>query len=317
MLLQILLLAAGLLGVMKGADWLVESASELARKKGISELTIGLTVVAFGTSAPELAVNIQANSEIVFGNTIGSNVFNLMCILGIAGIIYPLFVQRKTVYIEIPLSVLSAVLVLFLVNDAWFGHSENILTAFDGILLLVGFALFLFYVLRNATSDIEIDQNQPARSTSIVIVFMLLGIAGLVLGGKAVVYSASSLATLAGVSDTVIALTIVSFGTSLPELATSIVAALKKRPDLAVGNVIGSNIFNLLFVLAISCFVGSKEYKTYLNSDLYVLIIASLGLFAFMFLRGKKKLDRYEAALLLVGFVGYMVFVINRELHFL
>lgn len=313
---QLLLLILGFVAVLKGADWLVEGASSLAKKRGVSELAIGLTVVAFGTSAPELAVNIQANSEIVFGNTIGSNNFNLLLILGCAGLVYPLHVQRKTVFVDIPLSLGVLLLMALLVNDTWFGHSENILTFMDGLWLVIAFGLFVLYVFRTSRMDVESEgaliEDAPLPKT---LLFLILGIAGLVIGGKLVVNNASGLASYFGVSDTIIGLTIVSLGTSLPELATTVVAAYKKRPGLAVGNVIGSNIFNILLVMGISSLVKPLNYSNYLNTDVLLLGAATLGLFVVLALKPKKVVGRIESSILTALFAGYMIYVLNRELH--
>lgn len=310
-----LLLTAGLVAVVKGADWLVDGASALAAKRGVSELTIGLTIVAFGTSAPELAVNIQGTADIVFGNTIGSNNFNILCILGISGLIYPLYVQRKTIFVEIPFSLLVVIIVWLLINDTLFGAATNMLSASDGIILLLIFGAFIFYVYKTSKNQLEVEVSSATQMPNPkVALFIVLGAAGLIIGGGLVVDNAQDLAKMAGVSDTMIALTIISLGTSLPELATSAVAAFKKRPDLAVGNVIGSNIFNMLLVLGMSSIVEARPYDKTLNADLVVLMSATVLLFAFMFIQSKKRLNRIEAFTLTLGFVSYMLYIINREI---
>lgn len=314
----ILLLVLGFVAVVKGADFLVDGASSLALKYGVSELTIGLTIVAFGTSAPELAVNIQATDGIMFGNVIGSNNFNLLAILGIAGFIYPMTVQRKTIFVEIPFAIFGIVLLLILANDSWFGHSENLISALDAFILLGVFAAFLFYVFKTSKREIlaeelDLENEKPLWQT---IGMIVLGIAGLIIGGQLVVKYAELLALKAGVSETIIALTVVSLGTSLPELATAVVAAFKKRPDLAVGNVIGSNIFNVLLIIGVSSLAKHREYTDYLNTDNYITILGTAALFIFMFTKRKKVLDKVEAFFLVLGFAAYMVFILNRELNF-
>lgn len=312
------MLGLGFAAVIKGADFLVDGASALAKKFGVSELTIGLSVVAFGTSAPELAVNLQANDEIVFGNIIGSNNFNLLAILGIAGLIYPLKVRRKTLFIQLPLSALVLGLLMLLVNDRASGGSTNVLGTFEAIFLLLLFAGFIFYLFRSSRKEILSEVEGTSASAPILktLLLVILGIAGLALGGQLVVDNASDIASNFGVSDTLISLTIVSLGTSLPELATTAVAALKKRPDLAVGNVVGSNIFNVLLILGVSALVSPRAYQSYLNVDILITIGTSVLLFLFILLRGQRTLGRLEAVGLLLIFVFYLGLVMNRELHF-
>jgi cation:H+ antiporter len=317
MLLQIILLIFGLIILIKGADWLVEGASALAKKFGISNLAIGLTIVAFGTSAPELVVNsfaaFNGSFDIVFGNVIGSNNFNLFLILGIAGIITPLTVQSSTVWKEIPISFFAILLLFFLTND-FFTPDLNILSRMDGALLAIMFGLFLLYVYKQLkTENAENNEVQKNYSNFKIWVFIIVGLSILVLGGKIVVTNAVLLATTLGVSDKIIGLTIIAAGTSLPELATSVVAALKKNNDIAVGNIIGSNIFNIFLILSVSSFIRPIEFNTVFNTDLYILAGGTIFLFIAMFTGKKKKLDRWEAALLLAAFIGYMSFLIIYE----
>lgn len=317
MITDILVLSAGLVLLIFGADWLVSGASAIARKLKVSDLAIGLTIVSFGTSAPELVVNTFAayngNAGIVFGNVIGSNNFNLFMILGLAGIITPLAVQASTVWKEIPLSLLAVVLLWFLANDTLLLSSSPLLGRADGIILLVFFASFLFYVYKQLGRENN-SETQPAKNRPMYQLWglIVLGLAGLVLGGRFVVNSAVNMATLLGVSEKVIGLTIVAAGTSLPELATSIVAAVKKNNDIAVGNIVGSNIFNIFFILAASSLVKPIEYQASFNTDLYLLAAGTLFLFLAMFTSGRKRLDRWEAALLLLVYVAYTVWVVAK-----
>lgn len=315
-IIYLLLLSLGFVAVIKGANLLVDGASNLARKYGVSELAIGLTVVAFGTSAPELAVNLQATDEIVFGNIIGSNNFNLLGILGISGLIFPMLVHRKTIFIELPYSILVFVLFLLLCNDLWFGHTENLLSRFDGIILLTGFALFLAYVVKTSKQEIfsEMDDTKP-KSLPITIGMIILGLLGLTLGGKLIVDNASYLARLAQVSETLIGLTIVSMGTSLPELATSVTAAIKKRADIAVGNIIGSNLFNILLIMGLSTLRKPRNFDNELNNDILITILATLVIFISLILFKTKKIGVYQSLFLMSLFVLYYVFIINREVH--
>ena len=317
MYLQIFLLIVGLLLLIKGADWLVDGASALAKKFGISNLAIGLTIVAFGTSAPELVVNsfaaFNGSYDIVFGNVIGSNNFNLFLILGIAGLITPLSVQSSTVWKEIPLSFLAVIILFILAND-FLTLDSNVISRIDGTILLLLFALFLFYVYKQLkTEDLNNETNTKKYSNLKIWVFIILGLSILVLGGKLVVNNAILLATTLGVSDKIIGLTIIAAGTSLPELATSIVAAIKKNNDIAVGNIIGSNIFNIFLILSVSSFIKPIQFNTVFNIDIYILGAGTIFLFIAMFTGKKKKLDRWEAALLLATFIGYTSFLIINE----
>lgn len=316
MILNIILLLAGLLLLVKGADWLVEGASTIAKKKKISNLAIGLTIVAFGTSAPELVVNVVASAEnhqdIVFGNIIGSNNFNLFMILGIAGLITPLMVQHSTVTKEIPISFLAAILVYVMANA--FFTTAGVLSRVDGIILLVCFGLFLYYVYTQMQKVPEVNtENEINLQGWKMWGFIVIGLAALVLGGRLVVNSAVEMATAWGVSEKLIGLTIIAAGTSLPELATSVVAAMKKNSDIAVGNIIGSNIFNLFFILGVSAVVRPIPFDIVFNTDMYLLFGGTLFLFAAMYLSGKRRLDRWEAALLLITYIAYTGYLISGE----
>lgn len=317
MTLQIILLLIGFVLLIKSADWLVDGASALAKKHNVSDLAIGLTIVAFGTSAPELVVNIfaalQSHDDIVFGNIIGSNNFNLFIILGIAGLITPLAVQHSTVWKEIPFS-LIAVVAMFLLTTVLFGEGNVTLSRFEGIILLLLFAGFLFYVfkqLKSDPNDLKIEHKQMTSTK--IWMLIIIGLAGLVGGGRLVVTNAVEMATALGVSQKIIGLTIVAMGTSLPELATSVVAAMKKNNDIAVGNIIGSNIFNIFLILGLSAVLNPVEYNRGFDTDMILLAAGTVLLFLTMFTGKKKKLDRWEAALLLTIYVAYTVFLIMKE----
>jgi cation:H+ antiporter len=317
MLLLILLIVVGFLLLIKGADWMVDGASALAKKNNISDLAIGLTIVAFGTSAPELVVNIIASydhhSDIVFGNVIGSNNFNLFVVLGIVGLIFPINVQSTTVWKEIPISFVAVVALFFLTND-FFVQESHILSRFDGFLLFVLFCLFLFYVYKQLKKDIPKTISSNVNQSDIKIWGLIgIGLTGLVLGGKLVVTNAIELATVFGISEKIIGLTIVAAGTSLPELVTSVVAAFKKNSDIAIGNIIGSNIFNILLILSLSAFVSPIEFNIEFNKDVYLLGAGTLFLFVAMFTGKKKKLDRWEAGVLLVAFIIYTIRLIGYD----
>lgn len=316
MLTSILLIILGFVCLIFGANWLVDGASSLAKKFNVSDLAIGLTIVAFGTSAPELVVNLIASvdgyPDIVFGNIIGSNNFNLFIILGIAGIIYPISVQSSTAWKEIPISLFAAFLLLFLVNDFTFS-APTMMSRIDGVALLILFLLFIYYVFRQMKNEKQVAANYVQMSNLKITILIVLGLAGLVLGGQLVVENGVSIATQLGVSEKVIGLTILAAGTSLPELVTSIVAAMKKNSDIAIGNVIGSNIFNILLILSISALVRPLEYNPNFNQDLYILIGGSVFLFAAMLMGRRKTLDRWEAAILLIFYLFYTGFLIFNE----
>ena len=321
MILQIFLFIIGIVLLIKGADWLVSGSSSIARKYGVSELVIGLTVVGFGTSMPELIVNVIASinggsGDIVIGNIIGSNNFNLFVTLGIVGLITPLAVQGRTVRQEIPISLIAIVLLLVLANDTllWQGHN-NVIGRTDGILLLVLFGAFMVYIFRSIKTDRDLNGETVAPiSTGQVIFLVIIGFAGLIIGGKLMVDNAIKIAETLNVSQQIIGLTIVAAGTSLPELATSIMAALRGKKDLAVGNIIGSNIFNILFILGTSALIRPVDYDLVFNLDGLILVFGTIFLLAAMFTGKKGKVDRWEAAVFLIAYIIYLIYLINKEL---
>jgi len=318
MLLNIVLIIAGMALLIKGGDLLVDGSSSLARRFNISELAIGLTIVAFGTSAPELVVSLSAaivsHPEIAFGNAIGSNNFNLFIILGITGLIMPVAVQKNTVRIEIPFSLLATIVLILLANFAFPWSGKNILTRIDGIILLLFFASFIFYIVKSMKSAPD-DQKSSIKTLSLskTIIFIIIGLVFLVLGGRVVVNAAVALAQALNISEKVIGLTIVAAGTSLPELVTSVTAIIKKSDDIAIGNIIGSNIFNIFLILGASAVVSPMEYSVVFNRDILVLIIGTVLLLAAMFTGEKRKLDRWEAAIFVLLYSGYVVYMIMQN----
>lgn len=320
MLLAVSLLLIGFVILIKGADFLVGGASSMAKKLNISNIAIGLTVVSFGTSAPELLVSVTSSlkgyNSAAFGNIIGSNNFNLLFILGIAGIIYPLVVLRNTVRYEVPLSLLAAFVLYLLVNDTtlW-GGDTNELSRLDSILLLAFFGLFMLYIYRTMSNATDLGQNDSIKlySTPISIGLVVLGLAMLIGGGTMVVDNAIAIAKNYGLSDKLIGLTILAVGTSLPELATSAVAAYKKNTDIAIGNVVGSNIFNIFFILGITGLIRPLPFDNVMNFDIYVLAASTIVLMIFMFTLNTRKLDRWEAFLMLVSYLAYTIFLIGME----
>lgn len=321
MLLYSALFIAGLVVLIFGANFLVDGATALAKKFNISDLAIGLTIVAFGTSAPELVVNTFASSrghaDIVFGNVIGSNNFNLFIILGITGIITPLAVQSSTAWKEIPISLIAVIILYVMVNEVFIPRGTlHILSRWDGVILLVLFLLFLYYVYTQLKVSHEIEATETIKEwpTWKTIFYILLGLGGLILGGKLVVDNAILIAENYGISEKIIGLTVVAAGTSLPELATSVTAALKKNADIAVGNIIGSNIFNFLLILGAAAIIRPVDYPVSYNLDLYILCGGTLFLFLAMFTGKRRRLDRWEAVILLLAYSGYTTFLVMQEI---
>ncbi len=306
MLATLLFLAAGFILLLKGADWLVDGSSSLAKLLGISELAIGLTVVAFGTSLPELIVNIysaaRGSEGIAFGNIIGSNIFNLLFILGVATLVWPLPVKKSTAHGELPYSFVAALLLFLLLLNGF-------LYRWDAAILFAFFLGFLYYIYK--TGRVAPEKHE-AFSPWTTVLLLLAGFAGLLIGGKLVVDNAVVLARSLGVTEALIGLTVVSVGTSLPELATSTVAAFKRRADIAVGNIIGSNIFNILFILSVSGLIRDLPYNAALNVDLLFLLFATAALFGLLFLRKKYAITRWKAFVLLGLYAIYLAFIIWR-----
>ncbi|MBN1803952.1 MAG: calcium/sodium antiporter [Sedimentisphaerales bacterium] len=313
----ILFTLVGFAFVIKGADLLVEGAGALAKKFAVSDLVVGLTIVAFGTSLPELAVNIFAavkgSTDIAIGNILGSNIANILLILGISGIIYPLTVTKGTVWKEIPLSLLAAVLLGILANDMLIdGAAKSRLSRIDGLVLLCFFIIFIYYSysISNRADDTKTLFPEKKYGMKKISYMIFSGLLALIFGGKFVVDGAVYLATALGISQSTIGLTVVAVGTSLPELATSAVAAYKKNPEIALGNVVGSNIFNIFFVLGISSIVRPLEFGAKSNRDIGVLILSGIMLFVFMFTGKRHKLDRWEAGLFLAIYAVYICAII-------
>ncbi len=315
MLIAVFGLLVGFVFLVKGADFLLDGATSLAKKFSISEIAIGLTVVAFGTSSPELVVNILSNlkghDELCFGNVLGSNIFNILVVLGIGGLIYPISVQKNTVKKEIPFLLIGTAFVLLLANN--FGFRGNYLSRLDGLLLIFSLLIFLYYVIGISKSQVPDEYNIIIFSNFKTGLYIFLGIIGLFLGGEMVVRNAVNLARMFNVGEKLIALTIVALGTSLPEFVTSIIAITKKRYDLAIGNVIGSNLFNLFMVLGITSLINPVKFNTELNVDFYFLLIVTLIFLITMFTGKKRKLDRWEAVMFIVMYGFYLLFIIHRK----
>lgn len=328
MLLQILLFIIGLLLLIGSAKWLVEGASSLALKFKINPMVIGLTIVAFGTSAPELVVSVTSalsgNTGVAFGNVVGSNIANILLILGISAIITPLAVHRNTVWKEVPMSFLGAVVltILGIQNILDGNHIERIsftstqiigsLTLSNGIILLFFFIIFLYYTFGIAKVTGEDTPTIKKIHMPKSIFFIIAGLIGLTVGSKLFVVSAVSFAHTFGVSESLIGLTIVAFGTSLPELVTSVVAALNKKVEIAVGNIIGSNIFNIFLILGTTSIIREIPLTGQSLFDIFVLFGATLILFISFFVLKKGSVGRIEGGVMVILYVFYISFLVIR-----
>lgn len=313
MLLDLFILILGMGILIFGAEGLVRGASSIAHKWGISRIVIGLTIVSFGTSAPELLVNILAamngSTELAIGNVIGSNTANILLILGITAMMYPLSVKQNTAYKEIPFALLAVVMVFLMGNDALFeGADASVLSRTDGFAFLSLFIIFLYYTygISKVTGEKE-DVVSYGWGQSIAL--LIVGIVALAFGGDMIVDSAMSLAATMGISERIIGLTIVAIGTSLPELATSIVAALRKHADIAIGNAVGSNIFNIFWILGITSIIKPIPFNTGINIDVLVTAIATILLFTFIVSGKKKELTQWQGLLFLLFYISYLLFI--------
>ena len=320
------LFVVGFVLLIKGADWLVEGASSIAARFGISELVVGLTIVSFGTSMPELVVNLLASfngsSELAVGNVFGSNIANVLLILGISAIVRPLPIQRSIYFTEIPISLLATFMVGFLANADLFVDVKGLtLSRIDGSILLGFFALFMAYIFvvakskpENALADPEPESGAAKVSISQkkAILWIALGVICLFLGGKWVVDGAVLIAQQFGMSETFIGLTVVAVGTSLPELVTSAVAAFKKQAGMAVGNVIGSNIFNILWILGLSAVINPLPFDVATNMDILMIILASTLPLVSVIIGRKPMINRVEGAFFVLVYVAYLVYLLQR-----
>lgn len=304
----------GFYALIKGADLMIDGASSFAKRFGVSSLVIGLTVVAFGTSAPELMVSVLASlnghNELAIGNILGSNIANVFLILGLSALFAPLIVKKQTVLKEIPFAILAIAILAIFVNDIGINNeARNILSRGEGIVLLSFFGVFLYYTFGIAKHGVEKNEI-VSLSLGKSIFYFILGSIGLALGGQWIVDGAILIAKNFGMSEGLIGLTIVAIGTSLPELAASILAAKMGETDLAVGNIIGSNIFNIFLVLGINASIQSIPFQEKMNSDVFFAVFSILLLFIFVLMSSRHKLYRWQGGvfvLLYVVYIGYLV----------
>lgn len=317
--MDILWLILGLGLILGGANWLTDGASAIARRWGVSDLVIGLTIVAFGTSAPELAISmisaVQGSAGLAIGNVVGSNIFNVFVIIGVVALLRPIKVEATIMNNELPLVILSSVALLAIGLGPELGAGvSRVVTRPDGILLLLFFVIFMRYTFAQAKNGVA-EPSGPAAAAPMPlwksVIYVLAGLGALVYGGDRFVAGASGIARALGMSDTLIGLTIVAAGTSLPELATSVTAAVKGKPGIAVGNVIGSNIFNIMFVLGLTASVSPLPFEGISVMDLVVMTAAALLFWFFGWRFGRRTIQRWEGGVLVVCYIAYIVWQVK------
>ena len=313
-MVNILLLLVGLGLVVLGADWLVNGASSIARRAGISEFVIGLTIVGFGTSCPELVVSltgaIEGNSDISVGNVVGSNIFNVLFILGLTAMVLPVGMTDKNRRIDIPITL--GVTILLGILGITGSMSGPGISRWEGVLMLLVFSAYLFYCFKSDSKDEFSETQRATLSITKSIALTLTGLAGLIFGGDLFVDSATALARQIGVSDKFIAVTILAGGTSLPELATSLVAAIKGKEQLALGNILGSNVFNAMMILGLSSVITPLSFASMTIVDIITLVLSAVLLLIWAYTGRKNRIDRREGAAMLLCYVAYNVFLFSR-----
>lgn len=317
MLLSIVLLIVGLALILFGANYLVDGSSSIARRFGLSEFIIGLTIVGIGTSSPEMVISflsaINGNADMAIGNVVGSNIFNTLLILGITGVIAPIAITRSNIKKDIPLNIAVTLLLIILgLNGTIFGKGENVLSRIDGIVLLAIFAWYMWSSFRSNEQTSTENETEQTKTQSILVsvLFIAGGLAGLVFGGKLFVNAATEIAKSFGVSDKFIAITVLAAGTSMPELATSVVAAAKGKGQLALGNILGSNISNILLILGGSALICPLSFQGMSNVDLGALIAGALLIMGSAYAFKKKYLDRIEGCIFILIEAAYMWYLI-------
>jgi cation:H+ antiporter len=310
----IIFIIVGFVALVKGADCLVDGASSIAKRFGISDLVIGLTVVAFGTSMPEFVVNMvsvgEGSTDLAITNILGSNIINTLVILGVTALIFPIASQKHSRNFDIPMSIFAGIFVLgaILIHAPFLSSADGGIGRLGGILLLLFFIYFLYETFRHAKDHPDEAETVKTMSTGKAILFLLLGLAGLVIGGELIVKSAVDIASRCGVSQAIIGLTVVALGTSLPELATSIIAAYKHNSDIALGNVIGSNIFNVFFVLGASATIRPLPTYDGIALDACVAALGSIVVWIAVKTDKGHKINRWAGAVLLLIYGGYLTY---------
>lgn len=316
MIVYIVLLIIGFIILIKGADIFVDGASSVAGNFKVSKMLIGLTIVAFGTSAPEFAVSVKSlisgSGDMVLGNVIGSNILNILLILGVSSMFHSLKVKDNTVKKELPITLLMTAIFIVLLSDKLFDKGfNNTFTRSDGIVIILFFLVFVYYLIKMARNKIDKSQDEKYMSMKKAILFTILGIVGIIIGSNLVVENASAMARAIGISESMVALTIVALGTSLPELVTSITATRKGEYDIAIGNVVGSNIFNIGMVIGAPIALFGEIQQFSINYiDLIAMIASALLLFIFSY--NDRKISKFEGSIFLIMFVVYYGYVIYR-----
>ncbi|WOV86664.1 calcium/sodium antiporter [Sporosarcina oncorhynchi] len=314
-----ILLLVGFALLIKGANYFVDGSSNIARLLRVPPILIGLTIVAFGTSSPEATVSIiaalEGTADVAVGNVVGSNIFNITLVVGMAAIFYPLKVGSETIRKEIPFTLLASVTLLVLMSDfALQGFSSNMITRGDGIILLLFLSIFMYYVIEIGLKSRKKASNEPIPANinwGKNIIITVLGLAAIIVGGNLVVENGTKIAYSLGMSETLVGLTIIAIGTSLPELVTSITAALKKESEIALGNIVGSNIFNILFVLGASSVISPLAVNDKVLTDVVFMIVLTVVLFVFS--RTGFKIGKREGIVLVVVYLIYLVYIILRN----
>ena len=315
MTIHIFILLAGLLLILFGANWLVDGSSSVAKRFGISEFVIGLTIVGIGTSTPEMVVSflssLQGKADMAIGNIVGSNIFNTMMILGVTAMISPLVITRSNLKKDIPLNIIVTIILIVLgMNFTLFGQGKDQLCRIDGAILLAIFVWYLWSSFKSDTTDEEEGEGIKEYSILMSVILIIGGLAALIFGGRLFVNSATELAKMFGVSDKFIAITVMAAGTSMPELATCVVAALKGRGQLALGNILGSNISNILLILGGAALINPLSFSGMTYVDLGAVLLCSVFILASAYLFKKKQLDRFEGIILILMEAGYMWYLI-------
>lgn len=317
-LIQIFILLGGLLLILLGANYLVDGSSSVAKKSGISEFVIGLTIVGIGTSTPEMVVSFlssfQGKADMAIGNIVGSNIFNTMLILGVTALITPLAITRSNLKKDIPLNIAVTLLLILLgMNGTLFGLGEDVLSRWDGLVLMAIFVWYLWSSFRSDDySETEEEDTIIVRNGLVSTVMIIGGLAGLIVGGRLFVNSATELAQMFGVSDKFIAITVMAAGTSMPELATCIVAAMKGRGQLALGNILGSNIANILLILGGAALINPLSFDGMTTVDLGAALVCAVFIYLSFYMFQKSKLDRAEGGILILMEAGYMWYLISN-----
>lgn len=318
MVIQFLILAAGLVLILLGANWLVDGSTSIARKTGMSEFVIGLTIVGIGTSTPEMVVSFissfQGKADMAIGNVIGSNIFNTLLILGVTALISPLIITKENLRRDIPLNILVTLLLIgFGMKQTLFGFGSDSISRINGAIMLIAFGLYLWKSFKTGkdTESPENDEESVTYTTGMSIIMIIGGLAGLILGGRLFVNAATAIAQMLHMSEKIIAITIMAAGTSLPELATCVVAARKGKGQLALGNILGSNISNILLILGGAALINPLSFGSMSVIDICVIILSSIVILASAFTFKKNHIDKVDGAVFLLMEIAYMILLLT------